>query len=86
MGGLSIESVSGWGRHPVSRGAVERPEQLLLPPDGRPVLTRGLGRSYGDAAVPATPGARVLETVRADRVLDRRRPADHLRHARGVVE
>ena len=37
MGGLSIESVSGWGRHPVSRGAVERPEQLLLPPDGRPV-------------------------------------------------
>ena len=69
MGGLSIEPVSGWGRHPVSRGAVERPEHLLLPADARPVLARGLGRSYGDAAVPAAPGARVLETVRADRVL-----------------
>jgi decaprenylphospho-beta-D-ribofuranose 2-oxidase len=69
MGGLSLEPVSGWGRHPVSRGAVERPEHLSLPPDVGPVLARGLGRSYGDAAVPATPGARVLETVRADRVL-----------------
>jgi len=69
MGGLSIESVSGWGRRPVARAVVERPEHLLLPPDGRPVVARGLGRAYGDAAMPATPGARVLETVRADRVL-----------------
>jgi decaprenylphospho-beta-D-ribofuranose 2-oxidase len=69
MGGLSVEPVSGWGRHPVVNGEVARPERLLLPPDGRPVLPRGLGRSYGDAAVPAAPGRRVLETVRADRVL-----------------
>ena len=69
MGGLSIESVSGWGRHPITLGMVARPERLRLPPDGRPVLPRGLGRSYGDAAVPAASGARVLETVRADRVL-----------------
>jgi decaprenylphospho-beta-D-ribofuranose 2-oxidase len=69
MGGLSIEPVSGWGRHPVTLGTVERPERLSLPPDGSPVLPRGLGRSYGDAAVPAVAGARVLETVRADRVL-----------------
>jgi FAD/FMN-containing dehydrogenase len=67
--GLSLEPVAGWGRHPVERGAVARPERLLLPPDGRPVLPRGLGRSYGDAAVPAAPGSFVLETVRADRVV-----------------
>jgi decaprenylphospho-beta-D-ribofuranose 2-oxidase len=69
MGGLSIEPVSGWGRHPVAVGTVARPERLRLPPDGRPILPRGLGRSYGDAAVPSASGARVLETVRADRVL-----------------
>ena len=69
MGGLSIEPVSGWGRHPVTLGTVARPERLRLPTDGSPVLPRGLGRSYGDAAVPAVAGARVLETVRADRVV-----------------
>jgi len=69
MGDLSVEPVSGWGRHPVAYGEVARPERLRLPPDGRPVLPRGLGRSYGDAAVPAAPGGRVLETARADRVL-----------------
>ena len=67
--GLSLEPVAGWGRHPVERGAVVRPERLLLPPGGRPVLPRGLGRSYGDAAVPAASGALVLETARADRVV-----------------
>ena len=69
MGGLSIEPVAGWGRHPVAVGTVARPERLRLPQDGRPILPRGLGRSYGDAAVPSASGARVLETVRADRVL-----------------
>ena len=69
MGGLSIETVAGWGRRPVALGSVSRPEHLRLPPDGLPVLPRGLGRSYGDAAVPAASGARVLETSRADRVL-----------------
>jgi FAD/FMN-containing dehydrogenase len=67
--GLYLEPVAGWGRHPVERGAVARPERLQLPRDGRPVLPRGLGRSYGDAAVPAAPGALVLETARADRVV-----------------
>src|SRR5262249_58220228 len=69
MGILSLEPISGWGRHPVSRAAVERPETLRLPEGDTPVLPRGLGRSYGDAAVPATPGGRVIETTRADRVL-----------------
>ena len=70
MGLLSLEPISGWGRHPVSRAAIERPETLRLPEGGDPVLPRGLGRAYGDAAIPATPGARVIETTRADRVLD----------------
>jgi len=69
MDGLSLEPVAGWGRHPVGRGSVERPERLALPAGGIPVLARGLGRAYGDAAVPARPGALVLETSRADRVL-----------------
>ena len=69
MGGLSIETVAGWGRHPVALGSVSRPERLRLPTDALPVLPRGLGRSYGDAAVPSAPGARVLETSRADRML-----------------
>jgi FAD/FMN-containing dehydrogenase len=67
--GLSLEPIAGWGRHPTVAGTVARPERLRLPPGGRPVLPRGLGRSYGDAAVPAAPGALVLETARADRVL-----------------
>ena len=30
--GLYLEPVAGWGRHAVERGAVVRPERLLLPP------------------------------------------------------
>src|SRR5262249_15590449 len=70
MGLLSLEPISGWGRHPVSRAAIERPETLRLPEGGDPLLPRGLGPSSGAAAIPATPGARVIETTRADRVLD----------------
>jgi decaprenylphospho-beta-D-ribofuranose 2-oxidase len=65
-----LEAVSGWGRRPVRAGRVSRPVRLALPDGRSPLLPRGLGRAYGDAAVPATPEALVLETVRADRVLD----------------
>jgi decaprenylphospho-beta-D-ribofuranose 2-oxidase len=62
------EEVAGWARHPVGRGRVERPERLALPPGGEPLVPRGLGRAYGDAALPSSPGGLVLETTRADRI------------------
>jgi decaprenylphospho-beta-D-ribofuranose 2-oxidase len=64
------EPVAGWGRFPVRLGRVARPERLLLPAGDTPVLPRGLGRAYGDAAVPAREEGLVLETHRADRILD----------------
>lgn len=60
----------GWGRFPVRPGQVARPERLGLPPGEKPVLPRGLGRAYGDAAVPSREETLVLETGRADRILD----------------
>ena len=72
MESLSVEpgeeEIAGWGRHPVGRGRVERPERLALPAGGRPLVPRGLGRAYGDAALPSSPGGLVLETTRADRI------------------
>jgi decaprenylphospho-beta-D-ribofuranose 2-oxidase len=74
MGTLSVptarEIVAGWGRFPARPGRVARPERLGLPPGEGPVLPRGLGRAYGDAAVPSRDEALVLETGRADRILD----------------
>jgi FAD/FMN-containing dehydrogenase len=65
-----LEALGGWGRHPVRPGRVWRPERLGLPPGSSPVLGRGLGRAYGDAAVPASPDTHVVATPRADRILD----------------
>ena len=74
MGTLSLavsrEAVAGWGRFPVRPGRVARPERLELPAGESLVLPRGLGRAYGDAAVPAREATLVLETGRADRILD----------------
>ena len=64
----SLEPVAGWGRHPIVPGRVTRPEHLGLPADPEPVVPRGLGRAYGDAAVPARLGGRVVESTRADRI------------------
>jgi len=66
--GSRVEEVAGWGRHPVARGRVERPERLALPAGGEPLVPRGLGRAYGDAALPSHPGGLVLESTRADRI------------------
>ena len=66
--GPVLEEVAGWGRHPIARGRVARPEHLDLPAGGEPLVPRGLGRAYGDAALPAGPGGLVLESTRADRI------------------
>jgi decaprenylphospho-beta-D-ribofuranose 2-oxidase len=66
----AVEAVGGWGRFPVRPGRVIRPEQLHVPEGQTGILPRGLGRAYGDAAVPAMPGDLVIDTTRADRVLD----------------
>jgi decaprenylphospho-beta-D-ribofuranose 2-oxidase len=65
----ALEKIGGWGRRPVREGRVVRPERLALPGSRAPLLSRGLGRAYGDAAVPASPGDLVIETTRADRIL-----------------
>ena len=46
-----------------------RSEHLALPDGAAPVLPRGLGRAYGDAAIPSAAKGLVIETTRADRVL-----------------
>src|SRR5215510_9463020 len=60
--------VAGWGRVPVCEAEELQGEDLrAVVRDAR--LTRGLGRSYGDASLPPRPGARVAASRRADRLL-----------------
>ncbi|MEM7260355.1 MAG: FAD-binding oxidoreductase [Planctomycetota bacterium] len=61
--------LAGWGRCPVQRGH----EYWLDSGDPTPsevTLWRGLGRSYGDASLPAGAGGSVANGRRADRILD----------------
>jgi FAD/FMN-containing dehydrogenase len=64
----AMKELSGWGRHPVVRG-VERISEDLLAASGDVCLSRGLGRSYGDASLPADATRPVLGTRLADRIL-----------------
>ena len=70
LGAPTREAVSGWGRHPVRPARVLRPERLAIPSGPSPLLPRGLGRAYGDAAVPASSEDLVIETARANRLLE----------------
>ncbi|MCB9673177.1 MAG: FAD-binding oxidoreductase [Alphaproteobacteria bacterium] len=64
-----MSSLTGWGRYPVIEGEAVAGERLLPLTEGA-VLSRGLGRAYGDAALPpAHVGRRVVRTPLADRVL-----------------
>ena len=60
--------LSGWGRWPVMPGHELLSEDFAAVTRGAS-LTRGLGRSYGDASLPATVGARVAGSRLADRVI-----------------
>jgi len=64
----AMTMLSGWGRFPQVE-ADERLSERLEPASRDAVLARGLGRAYGDAALPARPGETVLGTRLADRLL-----------------
>jgi decaprenylphospho-beta-D-ribofuranose 2-oxidase len=59
--------IAGWGRHSVA-GVEVRSEDLEGASRDVP-LSRGLGRSYGDASLPAADRPRALNTTLADRIL-----------------
>lgn len=63
-----LRELSGWGMHPRVRGRQRLSENLERITDGA-TLTRGLGRSYGDASLPGAAGATVAGSVLADRIL-----------------
>ncbi|HXV75224.1 MAG TPA: FAD-binding oxidoreductase [Candidatus Polarisedimenticolaceae bacterium] len=69
-----MRAISGWGRYPVVL-ADERVDEDLARITLGASLTRGLGRSYGDASLPAVAGAVVAGSRLADRIIefDRRR-------------
>jgi len=63
-----VTEIFGWGRHPRMEAREIRDEDLERASRGG-ALFRGLGRSYGDASLPARSGGEVVSTTRADRVL-----------------
>ena len=62
------EQLSGWGRHPWQATELRHSEGLEATSRSAR-LSRGLGRAYGDAALPAHEGEPVLATTLADRIL-----------------
>jgi FAD/FMN-containing dehydrogenase len=65
---ISSGTLSGWGRFPTVPGVEHSSERLDHVTRDVP-LTRGLGRAYGDAALPAAGDLRVAGSSRADRIL-----------------
>ena len=60
-------TLEGWGRQSVA-GSEVRSEDLVRATRDAP-LSRGLGRSYGDASLPPPGAPRAVNTTRADRIL-----------------
>ena len=63
-----MKELAGWGRFPVVHGAELLSEDLERA-SREAALSRGLGRSYGDASLPTREGDSVVGTVLADRLL-----------------
>ncbi|MBL8768731.1 MAG: FAD-binding oxidoreductase [Planctomycetes bacterium] len=62
-----LVDVQGWGR--LGMRAVEHTPQDLVVGSRHAILTRGLGRSYGDASLPPASRPEVMSTRAADRIL-----------------
>ena len=62
-----LSTISGWGRHSVQ--GRERVGEDLERISANVSLSRGLGRSYGDASLPPSDRPDVLNTTFADRIL-----------------
>ena len=82
-GTVRSQAASGWGRVPVVPGYQVRSEDLEAITADVP-LTRGLGRAYGDAALPAPGDARIAGSTLADRVLALR-SGDRRHHGRSRI-
>ena len=67
MGDPPLSTLSGWGRH--SAQGRERVGEDLELISVNASLSRGLGRSYGDASLPPEDRPNVLNTRYADRIL-----------------
>ena len=65
---LFTAPMSGWGRHPVVSGQQLRSEDLKAISESAN-LSRGLGRSYGDASLPSSGNSKVADSTLADRLL-----------------
>ena len=66
--GRRASELAGWGAHPVVR-AYERRSENLPEITRDAVLTRGLGRAYGDASLPPAGDHTVAASPLADRLL-----------------
>ncbi len=64
----AMKELSGWGRQPVVRAEERVSEDLARATEGA-VLSRGLGRSYGDASLPPAGSGPVASSRLADRML-----------------
>lgn len=74
----------GWGRYPVRQGYEIVGEDLEAITERGITLTRGLGRSYGDASLPAADGLTVAGSPLADRILSFDRDSGILRAEAGL--
>jgi FAD/FMN-containing dehydrogenase len=63
-----MSELSGWGRFPVADGT-ERVSENFEAVTAGAALSRGLGRSYGDASLPGSSADILANSRRADRVL-----------------